>query len=116
MKKDTFLNLIQGEAHCPGKAQEAWGQAIKIDDEDPRWKLIYDESYSPVEVVRQFNKYFFGVEEVRKPRPKRRTQVERWTAEIEKIKTRMQINAHPSDERYLAETEAKLAHAIKNNL
>lgn len=118
MTKETFLTLIQGEARWPGKAQEAWNQALALDDQDPRWKLIYDESESPVEAIRQFDKYFFGIEAQPKQRPKKRTQVERWTAEVEKAKARMlqypdHVEAH---QRRLAEMETKLAHAIKNNL
>jgi len=118
MTKETFLRLIQGEARWPGKAQDIWNQAINMDEKDPRWKLIYDESQSPVEAMRQFNKYFFGIEVQPKQRPKRRTQVERWTIEVEKVKARMiqypdHMEAH---QRRLAEMEAKLSHAIKNNL
>jgi len=118
MTKENFLRLIQGEAHYQREAIEAWDQAHKIDAQDPRWKYIYDESESPVEAIRQFNKYFFGIEVQPKQRPKRRTQVERWTTEIEKIKDRMleYPEAMEAHQRRLAEMEAKLAHAIKNNL
>ncbi len=118
MTKETFLRLIQGEARWPGKAQDIWNQAINMDEKDPRWKLIYDESQSPVEAMRQFNKYFFGIEVQPKQRPKRRTQVERWTIEVEKIKDRIAqgTSMRDSDPQRLAEMEAKLAYAIKHNI
>lgn len=117
MTKDTFLNTIKGEARIPGQGMEIWDHAIKMDDNDPRWRHIYDESQSPNELLRQYCKHF-GLEYRKPAKRKKVSQVERWAAEVEKVKARMieypdHMEAH---KRRLAEMEANLAKAIKYNL
>lgn len=58
MKKDTFLSLIQQESCMDEEIHKIWDFAITVPENDKRWKLIYDESYSPHEARRQFCKYF----------------------------------------------------------
>jgi len=119
VEKETFLTIIQGQARWPGEAQRVWEQAIKIDETDTRWSLIYDESESPAEVIRQYCKYFEGIEVAKRPRRPRKTEVEIWSKRLETAKARTaQI---PSDlmaehEEGIREIEKKLAHAMKNNL
>lgn len=87
MKKETFLSLIQQTACMGGQAQEVWDHAIGIDERDPRWKGIYDESQSVEEHIRQFCREF-GIE-YRKPvkRPKI-DQVARFEKKITAAKER----------------------------
>ena len=87
MKKETFFKHHPRRGAVAGRSPKGMGVAIKIDEKDPRWADIYDESESPVEAMRQFKKYFLGIEAQPKQRRKRRTQVE-WTIEVEKIKDR----------------------------
>ena len=119
MMKETFLRLIQGEARWPGNAQKVWEHAMKIDESDPRWQYIYDESESPAECIRQFCKYFEIPTVARKVTKARRTQVERWTEAIEKAKAQMSAS-EPEEvwiyEERILDLEKRLAHAVKNNL
>lgn len=92
---------------------------MQIDEKDPRWAHIYDESESPAEVIRQFAKYFEIPTTPRSTvRPARRTQAQRWTEAIEKAKG--QMAADPDQawiyQENIADLEKKLAYAIKNNL
>lgn len=119
MEKETFLAIIQGQARWPGEAQRVWEQAIKIDEADARWSLIYDESESPAEVIRQYLKYFEGVEMTKRPRRPRKTEVEIWSKRLEVAKARtaeIPPDLMAEHEEGIREIEKKLAYAIENNL
>ncbi len=84
MKKDDFLTAIQGEAKVAGSNYEkVWKHAVEVDENDPRWKLIYCESYGPYELAQQYARHF-GVELRKAPRRKQKTKVEIFTERLKK--------------------------------
>ena len=119
MTKETFLRTIQSEAQINGSnAARAWEHAISTNEKDNRWNYIKSESMGPDELVWQYCK-FFGVEYKKPVRRNRKSQVERWTRKLAEAKA-LQSEVKPEHMTAfladIADLEAKLAHAIKNNL
>lgn len=117
MKKDTFLAVIRQDAHG-GSGLKVWEHAVKIDEKDSRWSLIYAESMGTDELIQQYAKYF-GLEIQAPAKKERMTQVARWTKKIEEAKAMMDGIAPKHMEELAAnleELEQKLQHAIEHNL
>lgn len=121
MKKDTFLTIIQQSACVPGtNANRIWEHAISKEENDLRWNAIYAESYGVDEVLRQYCKYFGDVTyQEAAPKRVRRTQVERFTIQLEKaLKERESV---PMERQAAYQTRIdrlgkQLARAKKHNL
>lgn len=119
MKKDTFLTIIQGAALIEGsKANRVWEDAQGISAGDSRWSLLESESIGPDELIWQYCKYFMS--EYQKPIHKtRQSQRDRWTKKLAETKAYQPKVAPEKMEAFLrniADLEAKLEYAIKNNL